>query len=327
MIASALNDPEHDIIDFLWHGGEPTILPISYYEKAMMVQSRFQRPGQIVMNSIQTNGTGITDSWAIFLRKNHFLVGISLDGPPEIHDNYRLYASGIPSSKDIYNSIRLLQEYKVPFSVLMVMDEGSLQVGPDRIFEFFLEMKIKRYGFLAATPINQPEAKPGTPTNHYVNPKRMNDFLIKFYDCWKAYGDPEIKVREFEAIFQRINNQKSLSCTLQGNCFGRYYIVEPNGDVAHCELFQGDSRYTVGNLLEDDFKSFRESDRMQQLTDHNQIELEGMKSCPEFSTCNGWCPHERYLAVRHDSSYNKTCCGLYDLISHIRNHMPRFVLD
>lgn len=326
MIASALRDEEHDIVDFVWHGGEPTLLPFSFYEKAMLVQSRFRRPGQVVMNTIQTNGTRLTEPWARFLRDNQFSVGVSLDGPPEIHDRYRIYESGQPSFQDVSDTLDRLRQYDIPFSVLMVIDEGALEIGPKRIFDFFVRMKMKNFGFLAATPINSPKATSDTFASHYVDPKIMTNFLIKMYDCWKEHGDSSIRIRELESVLQHIQHNRSHSCTFEGNCFGHYYVVEPNGEVAHCELFQGDARYTLGNILEDDFKVFRHSAKLCTLIEENQMELSKMQEhCPEFSLCRGWCPHERYLSVRHSPNHTSNCCGLFDLIRHIRDNMPEWV--
>jgi uncharacterized protein len=326
MIASALRDEEYDIVDFVWHGGEPTVLPFSFYEKAMLVQSRFRRPGQVVMNTIQTNGTRLSETWAKFLRDNQFSVGVSLDGPPEIHNRYRIYESGEPSFNDVSATIERLRRYDVPFSVLMVIDEGALEAGAKRIFDFFLKMKIKNFGFLAATPANSSMATPYTFASHYVDPKRMTSFLIEMYDCWRACGDCSIKIRELESILQRIQHNRSHSCIFQGNCFGSYYVVEPNGEVAHCELFQGDTRYTLGNILEGDFKVFRHSTELYTLINENQTELNEMQEhCPEFSICRGWCPHERYLSTRHSPDHTSNCCGLFDLIRYIRDNMPEWV--
>src|SRR5438105_7905485 len=98
LMAAALTDPQHAAVDFIWHGGETTLLPTTFYEKALLVQSRFRRPGQLVGNTIQTNGTRLTPEWLRFLRDNQFGVGVSVDGPPQLHDRYRRYASGRPSS-------------------------------------------------------------------------------------------------------------------------------------------------------------------------------------------------------------------------------------
>ena len=323
-IYSALKDRNNTTVEFIWHGGEPTLLPISFYEKALLVQSLFQGSNQTIVNLIQTNGTNFSHDWAEFVRKNHFVVGISLDGPPEIHDQYRKYSSGKPSFEDVARTIKFLRYHHIPFSVLMVIDEDALQCGPKRIFDFFVDMQITNYCLLAATPLNQPDALPGTFTHHYVTPQKMTNFLIELYDYWLAYADPEIKIREFDSIIQRIRGS-SVYCAVAGDCFGHYYMIEPNGEVAHCELFVGDPKYSLGNILETDFNAISQSAELCRLVDHNKKQIEKMTECPEFSICNGWCPHERYLSERHDLNHKISCCGLTNLIDHIRRNMPRWV--
>ena len=162
LISAALKDPAHDSVEFIWHGGETTLLPISFYEKAIFLQSQFRRPGQLIRNSIQTNGTRLTSEWISFFRANRVAVGISLDGPPELNDRVRVRRSGRGSFELVQKGIELLRCGGVPFSVLMVVDEETLGVGPNRIFDFLLESKVKSVAFLAAKPANQPAALPGT---------------------------------------------------------------------------------------------------------------------------------------------------------------------
>jgi uncharacterized protein len=326
LISHALMDKEHDLVEFIWHGGEPTLLPISFYEKALIVQSHFRRSGQTVMNLIQTNGTGLTEAWAKFLHDNKFAVGISLDGPPEIHDYYRIYTSGKGSFDDVSKCIDMLRAYDIPFSVLMVIDEAGLKLGPKRIFDFFLKTRIKNFGLLAAAPLNQPNVDSYTDTVHYVNPERMNKFLIEMYDLWKQHGDSTIRIREIETVLQRMNGM-STYCTLGGHCFGHYYMIEPNGDVSHCELFVGDDRYKLGNIVEDDFRSLRNSTKLSKLITANENELKAMRTCDQFDICNGWCPHDRYLSVRHNPKHTSECCGLKEFITHVQKHMPDDMLQ
>ena len=323
MIAKTLRDPEHDLVNFIWHGGEPTILPVSFYRKALLVQSLFQRQNQIIRNDIQSNGTHLTYDWIRFLHSNKFGIGISLDGPPEIHDRYRKYASGRPSFQDVKNGIQMLRRYEIPFSVLMVIDEDAMRMGPEEIFNFFVKAEIESYGLLAAAPINYPNALPGSIVKHYIDPKRMTNFLIRIYDIWREYANPKIKIREIDGILQHING-KSAHCTLAGGCFGHYYLIDPNGDVSHCDLFLGDPRYSLGNILETDFNQIRNSNKFHELIISNNRTLESMQQCEEFELCNGWCPHQRYLSIRHDPNYSPNCCGLYELITHIRNNPPKF---
>lgn len=321
MIQTALQATDHDSVDFIWHGGEPTVLPLDFYRKALYVESTFARPGQRVRNILQTNGTALTPEWARFLHTYEFGVGVSLDGPPEINDRYRRYATGRPSSDDVVGGIRLLQDHGVRFSVLMVVDEATLGIGPDRVFDYFLELGCEQFSLLSAKPVNQPDAPPGTRIEHYVDPTRITAFLTRMYDRWVEHGDERIQIRELAGIENRLRGLAPGLCTLAGNCLGKYYVVEANGDVAHCDLFVDDSRYTLGNVMTQDFAGMRSSLNLKVLKAGYADALAAMRSCPEFGVCQGWCPHERYLSVRHNPHHADGCCGLRHLIGHVRDRI------
>jgi uncharacterized protein len=321
LAAKALQDPAYDSVEFIWHGGEPTVLPHAFYEKAVHLQARFGRPGQRVANSLQTNCTRIDAKWARFFRDFRFDVSISLDGPPGLHDAHRPYVSGRPSSADVMRGVEVLREHGVPLSALMVVDRAALALGPDPIFDFFVAQGIDHYGLLAAKPVNVPGAAPGTPAAHYVTPSEMNRFLCAYFDRWVAHGDPRIRVREFAGLLDRLDGRPSRVCTLAGSCFGRYYLVEPDGTVAHCDLFDGDPAYTLGDVLSGSFASFAAGPAMGALRSAREGELADMVACPDFAVCHGWCPHERYTASRHDPSCTPDCCGLRDLITHMRKRL------
>jgi len=319
MTAKALSDPSHRLVEICWHGGEPTVLPISWFRRALLVQSRFRRPGQLVLNSIQSNGTRLSEEWARFLREAGFVVSVSVDGPKEIHDRFRTYASGKPSFDDVAGNVQLLQAYEVPVGVLMVVDEASIAAGPERLFEFMVEFGAERYGLLAAMPRAQPDARRLTPTEHYVEPARMTEFLAGLYDCWLAHGDAGIRIREIADLRNRLAGAGRVTCTLAGGCVGNLYSVEPNGDVNHCDEFLDDEDYVVGNIVRQDFAEIRRGPKLRALEAENEAALDRMRSCREFSVCNGWCPHERYMGTRHDPNYRDDCCGLRPLIEHMRS--------
>ena len=322
-IASALADTSNRVVEFVWHGGEPTLFPISYYQKILFMQSKFKRKNQIVINRLQTNGTRINLEWASFFKDSNFVLGISIDGPPILHNQQRIFSNGKGSFDKVIESIRLLQEKNIPFKVLMVVDEMALELGAASIFNFFNNAKINNYGVIAATPIIKPQEKDSLLVEHYVDTKRFTDFLIELYNCWIDYGDTTIRIRELDDIVRLLYSSKlPQSCKFQGECFGNYYVVEPNGQIAHCELFQGDSEYILGNIINTDFESTKSSKQILKLKEENQYSLNNMKSCNEFETCKGWCPHERYLSKRHNDLHNPNCCGLSDLISYIRNNPP-----
>jgi len=321
MIAAALSDPFYDSVDFVWHGGEPTLLPIEFYQKALLVQSRFNRPGVRIRNHIQTNGTRLTDDWIAFLQENEFAVGISLDGPGEINDRYRPKVTGAGSYDDVDRGINLLKSAGIPLSVLMVVDEHTLAMGPEPIFEFLLTCGVKNFSLNAARPENYPYAEPGTPVEHYVDPERMTAFLIRLCDRWIDHKDPEIYIRELSEIRRSLSGERPKVCLWAGGCVGSFFKVEPNGDVAFCGRFLGDPEYELGNVSEQSFSVLRESAKLQRVAAKNHQDLAAMQACPEFGICNGWCPHERYLSFRHNSSHSDQCCGLRELIGHMRTRL------
>jgi uncharacterized protein len=318
MTAAALQDPEHTSVSFFWHGGEPLVLSREWYEKALYLQARLRRPGQRVVNALQTNATLLDGAWARFFRAHDIRVSLSLDGPPDLHDRHRVHASGRPTFGDVVRGMDVLREHGVPFSVLMVIDEPALALGADRIFDVFLELGVARFGLIAATPTNQPHAGPATPAAHYVDSARMTDFLIRMYERWREHGDARIRIRELEAIRQRVAGHGAALCTLAGGCLGRYFAIEPSGDVAHCDVFVGDPRYTLGNVMHQSFTELCEEPAMHALRAENEATLRAMQACPSYGICNGACPHDRYLAVRHDAGYRPDCCGWQRLIEHVR---------
>ena len=319
IIAQAL--AEHERVHFIWHGGEPTLLPISFYEKALLVQARLRRPGQKIGNCIQTNATKLTPAWARFFRANNIQVGISIDGPAHLHDSHRSYRSGKGSYDQVIRGLRLLKEHEVQFSGLVVVDEGTLEFGAQRLLDFLVGEGVRSFGLLAAKPRNEPVAEAGTTAAHYIEPARMSAFLMNLYDAWLSRGDQNVKIRELEGLKAQIKGVSARSCTLSGECWGHYYMIEPDGTVVGCDVFSGDPRYTLGNIMNTSFTRIANSAGLLQLKKEHLDAMEAMRGCPEFPVCKGWCPHERYVSIRHNKLHRDDCCGLRDLIAHIRNRM------
>jgi uncharacterized protein len=317
LVANALA-PDHATAVFNWHGGETTLLPISFYEKALWLQARFRQPGQVVRNTFQTNGTRLTPEWAKFLRTSQFEVGLSLDGPPEIHDRYRRDAKGGPTFAQVQRGMALLREFDVPLAVTMVIDEAGLAAGPERVFDFFLEQCVSEYALNFVWPEARPAAAPGTPADHYVDSERMSAFLIGLYDRWRAHGDPQVRIRELDALRHSLAGRSAGVCTLSGICLGVAFRVEPNGDIGQCDYFQGDPEYTWGNVLTHDFAALRRSAKLLARQAEQQQALQSLSACPNFAVCHGGCPFERYASRRHNPRHPDGCCGQRDLIDHIR---------
>lgn len=244
-----------------------------------------------------------------------------MDGPPEIHDAVRVDARGRPTFDKVLKGMTILREAGVSFSVLMVVDEETIQLGARRLYEFFCELNLDNVGLIAVKPSNLAKACNGTTVDHYIDPKRFNSFLADIYDLCYTNSCSNIKIREIEGIRNQVIGSESVMCTLAGDCFGQYYSVEPNGDVAHCDLYVDDYDYTLGNILDSDFTQIGSSGKLNVLKQRRAADITRMRNCSAFDICNGWCPHEKYLASRHDSLNSNVCCGLLPLIEHVKSHL------
>ncbi|MDZ7676584.1 MAG: radical SAM protein [Acidimicrobiales bacterium] len=319
----ALSDPAHDLVSFGWHGGDPLVLPVEFFERALDLQARFARTDQRIQNTVQTNATLITPEWIDFLARNGMGVGVSIDGPPEIHDRQRVDRHGHGTFDRVRRGIDALRAAGLPFGTLMTIDRETIELGPERVFEFFLDLGITAYGFNAARPANDHPPSADGPPPHYVDRRTMGRFLIGLHRCWLEHGDPNIHIRELEMIGNRLEGQGMISCRIEGDCVGRYFMVEPDGTVAHCARFQGDERYVFGNVLEHDFATLRRSLRLLERRQEDRRRAEARASCTEYDVCHGGCPHDDLIGRRHDPRHEDGCCGMAELIRHVRGQGAR----
>jgi len=309
---------EYARVEFIWHGGESALLPISFYKKVMLMQGRFRRPDQVIGNTFQTNATLIDEEWARFLRDARFAVGFSIDGPPEVHNRTRPYINGMPSFDDVSRGMAILRQYGLLDSCILVVGREVLALGADRVFDFFQQIGIRSYSCLAVKPTIRPgESGPkGYPTDS----QGVSSFMCRLYDCWLEHGDREIRIRELAAIRDRLCGKEARVCNLSGACIGRYFCVEPNGDVTHCDCFVG-GQYPLGNIMDSSFADMAASASMAKLLADNRRSLDLTRvRCGDFELTRGGCPHSRLTALQHGRD-SGPCCEHRDLIAHTRARM------
>lgn len=328
LTAKALAPNKYRLVNFIWHGGEPLLLGIDFFKKALSLQEAFINDNQYVMNSIQTNGTLLNEEWCEFFRRNRFNVGVSIDGPEEIHNLNRSYMTGKGSFQDIVKKLDLLRSFNISFGILLVLNENSLRLSPPEIFEFMInDLKVKSFSFLPAVPSNIPghevagDSSGGDTQANYFTLDSYSDFMIEIFDYWYSLDDPEIKIRELEGITRSILRGNPQLCTLAGDCIGSNYHIEAEGDVYHCDRFLGDENYHLGNVLTDTFESILESDKFLGLLEDERAGLDELSSCEYFDICNGGCPHDRYIAAKYVPGYAGECCGQGKLIAHIKESL------
>jgi len=284
-----------DQASFCWQGGEPTLAGLNFYKEAMKYQSLFSAPGQIIQNSLQTNGTLIDKNWASFLAQYDFLVGVSLDGPPDLHDYYRKDRSGNPSYERVMKGIEWLRRFNVEFNILVLLNRRNIK-NPRELYHFFTDQGFRYLQFI---PCVERDPETGKITDYSITPEQYGRFLCEVFDEWIAPGIPEVYIRDFDDILVSYVTGESPSCVFSREC-GKYVVVEFNGDVYACDFFV-EPRWFLGNLMEQPLEEIIKSERF--------IEFRKMKSklalncrdCRWLQYCNAGClKHWIQLGLNHN---------------------------
>lgn len=314
-------------VEFVWHGGETTLLSIEYFKKVIWLQEFFRNPNVHVNNAIQTNGTLLSDEWISFLKDYQFDVGISLDGPPEINNKRRLDKAQRGTSHLVEKGIKKLKEHNIPFGILIVIDQELISLGIRRLLDYFLEIGASKIGILNAIPENNAQNEPIK--GSYLPWHEFIDFQKELFRIWYADYRGRLFIRELEDLFTILKKgTKSKLCYFQGDCMGHFLTIDPNGDINACDKYIDDKDYFFGNLLKEKtlVQLLNHSQTLKKSITIQSTAIENMKSCPWFHVCHGSCPHDRRLNERYVQGFDGTCCGLSPLLevmqSTLNNNMP-----
>ncbi len=331
------NIPE---IQFVWQGGEPLLAGISFYQKVIGFQQKHMGDKKIV-NSMQTNGILLNNEWCAFLKDNGFLVGLSLDGPEEIHDRYRLDLGNNPTHAKVINALELLRKYEIPFNVLVCVTRQSCEY-PDRIYAHLKELGVQ---YIQFTPIverypdeeaeklglnhSSPGIKTGTAplvTDYSVLPEEYGDFLISVFEEWVRNDVGNLYIMNFEWALESWMGLPSTICIYSKQC-GRALAVEHNGDIYSCDHFVF-PEYRLGNLLETPLSALTESPAQTDFGKKKEQTLSSAcRQCDVRFACNGECPRLRFVPLQGSSGeYVNYLCGAYKkYFRHIHRYMKAMV--
>ena len=322
---------EVDTVHFCWHGGEPLLLGVDYYQKALDFQQKYA-DGKTIVNTLQTNGTLIDSRWGEFFAKNRILVGISLDGPQDIHDAFRQTKGGRPTWERVMQSIDLCRQNHVDFNTLSVVNKLCEGRGVE-IYRFFRNTVGSRYmQFLPAVEhvINRGEMRRplivSPDTEHAqlapwsVSAKGYGDFLCDVFDEWILRDVGSYFVQMFDATLAGWCGVQAGVCTLGETC-GENLTVEHNGDVFSCDHFVY-PEYKLGNILTTPLKDlFRSQKRIDfGLAKRNALPQSCLR-CKYFFACHGECPKHRFERDADGFLGNTLCEGLYHWFSHAEPYM------
>ena len=278
-------------VSFVWQGGEPTLMGLDFFRKAVALQRRFGR-GRTVGNALQTNGVALDDAWAGFLAEARFLVGLSWDGPADIHDTYRKDAAGRGTFGDVSRAADLLLAAGVEVNALAVVNDLSVE-HPERIYRFFLDRGLAHMQFV---PCIEPDPnQPHRPAPFCPAPEAYGRFLCRLFDAWKADFDPEglptTSIRRFDALARSFAGEPPPECTLAKVC-GSYLVVEHNGDIYPCDFFV-ESDKKLGNIRRDDPAALLGSAAQRQFGRLKARLPKPCGDCPWLAHCRGGCIRHR----------------------------------
>ena len=307
-------------VTFAWQGGEPTLMGLDFYRRAIELQKRYARPGQKIANAFQTNGILIDDEWCRFLRDEHFLVGLSLDGPAEVHDVVRRDPEDRPTCERVVETLRRMQRHRVEFNVLCSVHRFNAQ-QPRQVYRFFKELGVD---FVQFIPIVVPlHDQPGEVSEHSVSPGQWGNFLCGVFDEWVRNDVGKVFVRSFDMALAAWMGMEPPLCVFSEIC-GRALIIEHNGDIYSCDHFVTED-HKLGNLLETPLKDLPDGPLQHQFAlDKRDKRPESCRQCRWDFVCRGGCPKDRLTVPQgEDQPLHFLCEGYKRFFKHVEPYMKQ----
>ena len=299
-------------IRFSWHGGEPTVLGLDYFRKIVALQRKHQSPDRRIANGIQTNGTLLDEDWGRFLASEGFAVGLSLDGPQEMHDRHRVTKDQKPTHEQTMRGYRLLQKHGVYTDILCVVNAHNVQF-PLQVYRFFKQINAQNITFL---PMVEPQPDSGGVTTISVPAEAWGAFLCTIFDEWREQDIGRVKVQIFEEAARTAFNQEHSLCIFRPTC-GDIPVIEHNGDFYSCDHYV-DTEHHLGNITKTPLVELLESPAQRAF---GRAKLETLPSfcreCEIRPMCNGECPKNRFLRTPDgEPGLNYLCAGYKRFFTH-----------
>jgi uncharacterized protein len=325
----AHDEPE---ISFAWQGGEPTLLGVDFFRKILAIQNRFAN-GKRIGNAFQTNGVLLDDEWGEFLAKNDFLIGLSVDGPAELHDYYRVDKGGAPSFDRVMRGLRFLKKHGVKFNTLTVVNRENSQ-HPLRVYRF-----LKGIGsqFMQFIPVVERVAKAANPdglvliapgdshaaevADWSVEPLQYGRFLTSIFDEWVRNDVGSHFVQIFDVALETWLGMPASLCVFRPTC-GSAMALEHNGDLYSCDHYVYPEN-KLGNIMENPLDSLAASEQQRRFgLDKRDTLPRYCRECDVRFACNGECPKHRFISTPDgEPGLNYLCAGYKVFFHHIDRYM------
>lgn len=302
-VIAAATEYAEGYCSFAFQGGEPTLAGLDFFRQVVALQEKYRRPGLQIRNAIQTNGFGIDDEWAEFLSKHQFLVGLSLDGPAELHDLNRRDNQGKRTHDRIMKTVRLFEKHKVEYNILCVVT-GKNAKSIQRIYQFYKKNNFKWLQFI---PCLEPlEQERGTESYH-LSVRSYGDFLIRIFDLW--YQDLQkgeyVSIRHLDNWLKILLGEPAESCDMVGHC-SIQFVIEGDGGVYPCDFYVLD-QWRLGTVGEQSFAELAQSETAERFIRSSLAVPEKCRGCPVRPVCRNGCRRNRLMTESGAAGENYYC--------------------
>jgi len=348
-IRQYISEQSSDEIIFSWQGGEPTLCGLDFFRKIVALERKYMG-GKIVHNDLQTNGTLLDDEWCVFLKEHNFLVGLSIDGPQELHDIHRVTRGGKPTFDKVMHAVKLLQKYDVPFNALVTLNYDNTK-HPLAVYRFirdevqpraiqlnacveartFKEVAPPYWDSIEFPTLGDDEAKPGTPGSVVydwsVDPEDYGTFLCTVFDEWYQNDIGKTFVYNFECALAQHMGIYGYMCVF-GEICGKGMALEHNGEVYSCDHFVY-PKYNLGNIKERKLSTAVFSPQQKKFGFDKKYGLpQYCWDCEHLTLCHGECPKNRFIRTPSgEPGLNYLCSGLKKYFAHIKPYIKQMAAE
>lgn len=303
---------------FSFQGGEPTLCGIDFFKTVIELQNKHNVNHVAINDCIQTNGILIDAAWAEFLHANRFLVGLSLDGPGDLHDAYRTDAKGKGTFARVMQTVALFDKHKVEYNILFTVT-GLTARAPDKLYDFF---KKHNFNFLQFMPCIDPEDNERGIHEYSLKPEQYAGFLKQFFDKWYAdfMGGREVSVRYYDNLVRMIMGQRPEICSLLGSCQCQF-VFEADGSVYPCDFYVTDE-WKLGNIQQNELLDLYQSDSCQRFINSSLAVAASCRECQWKYLCRGGCRRDRENLRNNSLELNYYCRAYQDFLEYAH---PRLI--
>lgn len=319
-----INDNEQIVFD--WHGGEPLLVGLNYLKKIVEIQRKY-RGNKHIYNTIQTNATLLTVDFADFFKDNNFLVGVSIDGPQDVHDKFRKDKGGNPTFLKVMRGIELLHRYAVDFNTLTTISKAGEGRGLD-VYSFLKNIGSRYMQFMPVyeyvdgmNNIASPDDVQSVLASWSVSPFEYGKFMCDIFDCWVRNDVGSYFVNLFDSTLANYCGMNPGTCVYSETC-GANAVMEHNGDIYPCDHFVY-PHYKLGNVKESSLREIVSSENATRfgIDKRNSLPAQCLR-CVYYFACHGECPKHRFaMSDKNESGLNSLCEGLYYFFSHVDPYM------